>query len=268
MIDQIGLSRGRRGRLASRGDGDRPPRHGGTPAAAAPRVGYAMAIAAALLFAVNGSRLEGRSSRRRRSSSLRLTELRSTGAFVGLAGVLALTAPGPSAQSRATRLRLLVFYGIVGFALVQWLYFVAIERLPIGIGLLLEFTAPVLVALWARFVWHEPVRRRVWAALALALAGLALVARCGRTCGSTPSASRRAPRRGVARDLLPDRRACRRHGATPISLVCLSLGVAALVLGGRPAVVELPVRRARRQRVAPGHARRRRARPSGCSASG
>ena len=59
---------------------------------------------------------------------------------------------------------------------MQWLYFVAIERLPIGIGLLLEFTAPVLVALWARLVWHEPVRRRVWAALALALAGLCLVA--------------------------------------------------------------------------------------------
>ena len=70
-----------------------------------------------------------------------------------------------------------MFYGVVGFALVTWLYFVAIERLPIGIGLLLEFTAPVLVALWARLVWHEHVRRRVWASLGLALAGLTLVAR-------------------------------------------------------------------------------------------
>src|SRR5262249_56869441 len=63
-----------------------------------------------------------------------------------------------------------------GFAIGQWLYFVAIHRLPIGIGLLLEFTAPVLVALWARYAWHEPVRRRVWAALALSLTGLVLVA--------------------------------------------------------------------------------------------
>ena len=107
--------------------------------------------------------------------SLRLTELRATGAFVGLAAFLALTAPGRLRVSR-DEVALLVVYGIVGFALVQWLYFVAIERLPIGIGLLLEFTAPVLVALWARLVWHEPVRRRVWAALALALAGLTLVA--------------------------------------------------------------------------------------------
>ena len=46
----------------------------------------------------------------------------------------------------------------------------------VGVALLIEFTAPVFVALWARFVLHEPVRRRVWAALALALVGMAGVA--------------------------------------------------------------------------------------------
>lgn len=35
----------------------------------------------------------------------------------------------------------------------------------------------MLVALWARVVWHEPVRPRLWAALVLALLGLALVTR-------------------------------------------------------------------------------------------
>ena len=34
----------------------------------------------------------------------------------------------------------------------------------------------MLIALWARFAWHEPVRRRVWPALGLVLGGLALVA--------------------------------------------------------------------------------------------
>ena len=33
-----------------------------------------------------------------------------------------------------------------------------------------------MVALWARFFVHEPVRRRLWYALALALGGLTLVA--------------------------------------------------------------------------------------------
>ena len=52
----------------------------------------------------------------------------------------------------------LALYGVVGFAFVQWFYFVSIQRLPVGIGLLLEYTAPILVALWARFGMHEHVR--------------------------------------------------------------------------------------------------------------
>ncbi len=68
-----------------------------------------------------------------------------------------------------------VAFGITGVALVQWLYFVAIDRLPVGIALLLEFTAPVLVALFARFGYGEQVRARLWLGLACSLGGLALV---------------------------------------------------------------------------------------------
>ena len=139
-----------------------------------PRVGYAMLIASASLFAVNGAVMKVILTSTA-TSSLRLTQLRATGAFVCIAALLAVVAPRRLRVGRS-EVALLLFYGIVGFALVQWLYLVAIERLPIGIGLLLEFTAPVLVALWAMLVWHEPVRRRVWAALALAMAGVVLVA--------------------------------------------------------------------------------------------
>ena len=131
--------------------------HGARPAGVPrPRLGYAMVTGASALFAVNGTvskviLTEGG------ISNLRLTELRATGAFAGLAAFVLLAAPRRLRVAR-DELPLLVVYGIVGFALVQWLYLVAIERLPIGIGLLLEFTAPVLVALWARLVWHEPVR--------------------------------------------------------------------------------------------------------------
>jgi drug/metabolite transporter (DMT)-like permease len=191
-----------------------------------PRLGYAMATAAAALFAVNGtvSKIVLTSSS---LTSLRLTELRATGAFLGLAAFLVLTAPG-SLRIRRDELPLLVLYGIVGFALTQWLYFVAIERLPIGIGLLLEFTAPVLVALWARIVWHEHVRRRVWAALALALAGLALVTEVWEDV--------RLDTVGVAAGLLAsgalatyflagEHQTARRDA---LSLTCLSLGVSAI----------------------------------------
>jgi drug/metabolite transporter (DMT)-like permease len=185
-----------------------------------------MATAAAALFAVNGtvSKIVLTSSG---MTSLRLTELRATGAFLGLAAFLALTAPH-LLRVRRSELRLLAFYGVVGFALVQWLYFVAIGRLPIGIGLLLEFTAPVLVALWARVVWHEHVRRRVWLALGLALAGLTLVAEVwhdvrldtvGIAAGLLASGA-------LATYFLAGEHATARRDA--LSLTCLSLGVAAL----------------------------------------
>jgi drug/metabolite transporter (DMT)-like permease len=81
------------------------------------------------------------------------------------------------ALARATRreLALLVALGVGGLALVQWSYFFAIHRLPIGEVLLIQYVAPLLVALWARFAFHERVRRRVWVALVLSLGGLVLI---------------------------------------------------------------------------------------------
>jgi drug/metabolite transporter (DMT)-like permease len=132
-----------------------------------------MALGAAGLWAANGtvSKVILQSGD---LSSQRLAEVRSTGAFVGLALVVGLTRPG---SLRVTRRELpfLVAFGVLGLALVQWTYFAAIDRLEIGIALLIQYTAPLLIALWARFVRHDHVRARVWAALALSLFGLGLV---------------------------------------------------------------------------------------------
>jgi drug/metabolite transporter (DMT)-like permease len=137
-----------------------------------PWLGYVMVFTAATLFAVNGvvSKVILASG----LSSLRLTEVRLTGAAIGL--VLILTVARPSSL-RVTRSELpfLAAFGILGLAFVQWLYFLAIHRLEIGIALLIQYLAPLLVALWVRFVVHRPVRRRLWIALALALFGLMLV---------------------------------------------------------------------------------------------
>jgi drug/metabolite transporter (DMT)-like permease len=137
-----------------------------------PRLGYAMAAGAAALWGFNGS--VSKVILDSGVSSLRLTEVRSTGAFIGLVTILALT--GPSRLKVPLReLPFLALFGICGLAFVQWLYFLAIHRLAIGIALLVQYLAPLGVALWARFVFHEPVRRRIWLALALAIAGLALI---------------------------------------------------------------------------------------------
>lgn len=137
-----------------------------------PAVGYVMVSAAALLFAVNGtvSKVVLQSG----ISSLELTQARATGAFLGFALLLAFTRRQSLRLSRR-ELPYLVVFGIAGVAFVQWLYFVSISRLPIGIALLIEYLAPILIALWAWAVFKEPIRRRIWAALALALVGLSFV---------------------------------------------------------------------------------------------
>ena len=137
-----------------------------------PAVGYLMVMSAALLFAVNGtvSKVVLQSG----ISPLELTQVRATGAFLGFALVLAVTRR-ESLQLRRRELPYLIVFGIAGVALVQWLYFVSIARLPIGIALLIEYIAPILIAIWAWAVFKERIRRRIWLALVFAVVGLALV---------------------------------------------------------------------------------------------
>jgi drug/metabolite transporter (DMT)-like permease len=199
----------------------------GAPAARRrPRLGYVMTLTAAALFAVNGvvSKVIITSGG---IDPQRLTQLRSAGAFLGLAAALAIVAPRRLKVTRA-ELPLLAFYGICGFAFVQWFYFVAIERLPVGIALLIQFTAPVLVALWARFGRHERVRRRVWAALALSLGGLALVSEAwtGVELDGVGVAAAVLAAVALAVYFLVGERGVGRRD--PLSLVCLGLLVSAL----------------------------------------
>jgi drug/metabolite transporter (DMT)-like permease len=136
------------------------------------RLGYAMVGTAATLFAVNGS--VSKVVLGSGLSSLELAQIRNTCAALLFLGFLLAAAPARLRVGRR-ELAFLAAFGLVGVALVQWLYFVAIDNLPVGIALLIEFTAPLFVALFARFVYREHVRRRIWVAVALCLTGLALV---------------------------------------------------------------------------------------------
>ena len=78
----------------------------------------------------------------------------------------------------------LAVFGVVGVALTQFLYYVAIGLMPVGIALVFEMTAPVFIALYVWLVRHEKVRSRLWAALLLSLSGLVLVAEVWQDGGS------------------------------------------------------------------------------------
>ncbi|HEU4942724.1 MAG TPA: DMT family transporter, partial [Gaiellaceae bacterium] len=138
-----------------------------------PALGYAMVLTAATLWALNGtvSKVILQSGG---VTAERLTQVRSTGAFLLLFGTLLVWRRWTLRTSRR-ELPFLAVFGVCGLALVAWFYFVAIERLEIAVALLIQYVAPVLVALYARYVLHEPVRRRIWAALALSILGLSLL---------------------------------------------------------------------------------------------
>lgn len=135
--------------------------------------GVLLAVGAALLFAVNGN--VSKVVLQQDISSLELVSMRSAGTALVLLGITALRNPAALRVGRR-ELGFLALFGVTGIAMVQWLYFVAIQRMPVGIALLFEYTAPLMVALWVRFVQKEPVKSRLWLGLACALAGLALVA--------------------------------------------------------------------------------------------
>ncbi|MGY1705212.1 EamA family transporter [Geodermatophilus sp. SYSU D00697] len=138
-----------------------------------PALGYAATVAAAGLFAVNGT--VSTLALQAGIPPTRLTALRCAGAALGLLAVLAVVAPRRLRVSWR-EVPFLAGFGVVGVALTQFLYYVAIGRLPVGIALVFEMTAPVLIALYVWLVRGERVRGRLWLALLLSLSGLVFVA--------------------------------------------------------------------------------------------
>lgn len=153
----------------------------GVSRTARPALGYALTLAAAGLFAVNGT--VSTLALQAGLPPTRLTALRCTGAALVLLAVLAVAAPGRLRVSWR-EVPFLAAFGVVGVALTQYLYYVAIGRMPVGIALVFEMTAPVFIALYVWLVRGEHVRSRLWAALLLSLSGLVLVAEVWRDGGS------------------------------------------------------------------------------------
>ena len=137
-----------------------------------PRRGYLLAAVAAGMFAVNGSL--ARFLLDDGVSAAHLSQLRATLSFALLAGALALVDRSRLRIDRADIPRM-AWLGIAGLALVQLTYFLAIDRLPISVALVVQFTGPMLVLLWLRGVHGRRLRPSLYGAVALSVAGSALV---------------------------------------------------------------------------------------------
>lgn len=137
------------------------------------RSGVIALFIAALAFSINGivSKLVLEAG----LSPWRLAEVRSTGAFFAFLLYLILFKRSALRFDLKALPEMLV-YGIVGYAGVQAFYFVAIVRMPVSVGLIIEFTAPIWIALWIKFVRKQHVPNSMWTAIFLAFTGLLLIA--------------------------------------------------------------------------------------------
>ncbi len=102
-----------------------------------------------------------------------LAELRIIFSFLLLL-VLVLVLRPADLRVRRRDLTSLAVFGIAGIGAVQLSYYEAIQRLPIGVALVIQYTAPLLLLLYAR-VTGKHVGARLWAAAVLAITGCALV---------------------------------------------------------------------------------------------
>jgi drug/metabolite transporter (DMT)-like permease len=136
------------------------------------RVGFGFAALAAASFGLSGSLASGLLDTGWSPAALVLCRI-VVGAAV-LAGPAVVALRGRWRLLRAN-LGLLVAYGLVAVAGCQLAYFSAVDRLPVAVALLIEYTAPVAVIgwLWARH-GQRPSRLTV-AGAAVAGGGLMLV---------------------------------------------------------------------------------------------
>lgn len=144
------------------------------PGRRSPARGYALASAAAAMWALNGSL--SRYLLDDGVSAPRLSQLRSLGSWLMLLLLLAAFRRDLLRVERTSVPRL-AFLGIGGLALVHASYFLAIDRLQIGVALTIQYLAPLLLLVWLRLVHRRRLSNGLWGAVALSVAGCFLVVR-------------------------------------------------------------------------------------------
>lgn len=136
-------------------------------------MGYVYALLAAVLFGANGS--VTKATMEAGLTPAQVTEFRLVGTAI-IAGLVLLVLDRRAFRLPRQQWPIMIVLGVVGVALLQATYAAAVQILPVGIALLLEYTAVLMVALVAYFIFREPVKARLWVAIALVLVGLAVVA--------------------------------------------------------------------------------------------
>ena len=110
-------------------------------------------------------------------TTFRLAQVRAIGTFF-LLFLITFIQDRKSLKAERREIPTLIFYGVFGYAMVQLGYFIGISRgVPLSLVLIIEFTAPIWIVLWIKFVRKTAVSKDMWIAIALSLLGLIMVAK-------------------------------------------------------------------------------------------
>ena len=110
-------------------------------------------------------------------TTFRLAQVRAIGTFF-LLFFFTFIQDRNSLKAQRREIPTLIFYGVFGYAMVQLGYFIGIAQgVPLSLVLIIEFTAPIWIVLWIKFVRKSQVAKDMWIAIVLSLLGLILVAK-------------------------------------------------------------------------------------------
>ena len=138
-----------------------------------PTLGVLYGLAAALLFGLNASTTKVIITAGVTAEQVVFFRSFSAGA---IALIWALLANRSALKVPRRLIPRLIIMGVVGVGMLQWTYSQAVYYLPIGIALLIEYTAVLWVPIIALLIFKEKVNPKIWLGAALVLGGLAVVA--------------------------------------------------------------------------------------------
>jgi drug/metabolite transporter (DMT)-like permease len=131
-------------------------------------------ITAAMGFAVGG--IAAKILREANLDAFRLTQIRITAAALILL-VIALIRGKEQLYVKRSEIKDLVLFGIIGIAVVNSFYYFALKYLYVSVALIIEFTAPIWIALYLRFVKKKNIPLSAWVGIGCAFLGLVLISR-------------------------------------------------------------------------------------------
>jgi drug/metabolite transporter (DMT)-like permease len=129
-------------------------------------------VTAAMGFAVGG--IAAKILREANLDAFRLTQIRITAAALILL-VIALIRGKEQLYVKRSEIKDLVLFGIIGIAVVNSFYYFALKYLYVSVALIIEFTAPIWIALYLRFIKKKNIPLSAWVGISCAFLGLVLI---------------------------------------------------------------------------------------------